>query len=156
MRVRALWPIGALAIAALLSPSAASGAAAPGGGLSNSAGQHERGAGLHFFHVRLSSSRRADCVEQAVSSPHHPELRCDRFRYGPSPAQEISVHIVHGTASRLDPSDAVPDPAGTRLRAGHTLRIGPYTCGATRHSVRCRDRHTGHGFRMKSHHLFLF
>jgi hypothetical protein len=155
MRVRALWMIGVMVTIACVAPASAALTASPSRGPSLSAQWRSSSSALHFFHVRLSATRRADCVVQAASSPRRSELRCDRFRLGPSGSQEISVHIVNGTASRLDPSDALPDPAGARLRAGHALRIGPYACRATRHSIRCRDRHTGHGFRMRPHRLIV-
>jgi hypothetical protein len=155
LRIRALWLIGVVVTIACVGPASAAPAAGPSRGTATSAQGRSSSSALHFFHVRLSAARRADCVVQGVGSPRHPELRCDRFRLGPSGSQEISVHIVKGKASRLDPSDALPDPSGARLRAGRTLRIGPYACRATRHSIRCRDRHSGHGFRMRPYRLIV-
>lgn len=155
MRIPALWMMGVVVTIACVGPASAAPTSSTSRGPAMSANARISSSALHFFHVRLSPSRRADCVVQAVGSPRNPELRCDRFRLGPRGAQEISVHIVRGEASRLDPSDALPDPAGARLRAGHTLRVGPYACLATRHSIRCRDRNTGHGFRLWPHRLFV-
>lgn len=109
---------------------------------------------LPSFHVRLGPARRADCILDN-GSPPQVELRCDR--YARVAGQELTVHLVHGHASRVpDPSDATGDPVGPRLRAGHSWQVGRIACRATAASVRCHDRHTGHGFRMRAHHLRLF
>jgi hypothetical protein len=104
------------------------------------------------FHVRLGSGRREDCIESAGAPA--PVLRCDR--YDKTLGQQVSVTISNGKARRLaSPSDATGDPVGRRLAAAHTWWRGPFWCRATTVSLRCHDRHTGHGFVVTAHRLRL-
>jgi hypothetical protein len=110
---------------------------------------------LVFFHVALGHGRRADCVKNGTGT--YPQLRCDRFRFRPPPAtQKVTVQIFRGKAERYQPSDAVPDPSGHRLRAGHRLRLDTFTCRASVARIRCRDISTGHGFVMRARSVEFF
>jgi hypothetical protein len=110
---------------------------------------------LVFFHVALGHGRRADCVKNGTGAA--PQLRCDRFRFRPTPAtQEVTVQIFRGKAGRYQPSDSVPDPSGNRLRAGHVLQLGRFTCRAFVARIRCRDIRTGHGFVMRARSVEFF
>jgi hypothetical protein len=102
------------------------------------------------FHARLGSGKRADCRTTGRAAKLY--LRCDR--YDKQSGQELSVTIVGGKAQRLvNPSDAIGDPVGRKLRADETWRRGAVRCRATGTSLRCRDVNTGHGFVVKAHLL---
>jgi hypothetical protein len=114
-----------------------------------------RSSRLVFFHAALGHGRRADCVKNGTGT--YPQLRCDRFRFRPPPAaQGVSVQIFRGKAGRYVPSDAVPDPSGSRLRAGHVLQLGRFSCRALVARLRCRDIRTGHGFVMRARSVRFF
>jgi hypothetical protein len=110
---------------------------------------------LVFFHAALGHRRRADCVKNGTGT--YPQLRCDRFRFRPPPAaQEVTVQIYRGKAGRYLPSDALPDPSGSLLRAGHVLQLGRFSCRALVARMRCRDIRTGHGFVMRARSVRFF
>jgi hypothetical protein len=110
---------------------------------------------LVFFHAALGHGRRADCVKNGTGT--YPQLRCDRFRFRPPPAaQGVTVQIYRGKAGRYLPSDAVPDPSGGRLKAGHVLQLGRFSCRALVTRLRCRDIRTSHGFVMRARSVRFF
>jgi hypothetical protein len=95
------------------------------------------------FHVGLGSGKRANCSTTGHRQKLY--LRCDR--YDKQSGQEVAVKIYGGKARRLiNPSDAIGDPVGKRLRADDTWRRGSVRCRAMSKSLRCRDVDTGHGF----------
>jgi hypothetical protein len=107
--------------------------------------------------VFASASGTALGRTKSFQTPSH-NIRCLYMStQGPGPWIRCDVLSLNDTAFRIDKrhkgrkihvTDTVSMPGAQVLGYGKSLRVGPFTCTSRQSGLKCKNRSSGHGFKL--------